>query len=88
MLIDSAKGMRYIDSMKTMVEDGYMKITKIEVCRGEIRLYADADGAVCVTDKSNYLTEHFADGDTLRYYDLKNLSELPSAKGVPEHMGM
>lgn len=42
------------------------------------RIYSSMlNGAVCVTDKSRYLTEHFADGDMLRYYDLKNLSALP-----------
>lgn len=43
------------------------------------RIYSSMlNGTVCVTDKSNYLTEHFADGEMLRYYDLKHLSELPS----------
>jgi len=42
------------------------------------RIYSSMlNGAVCVTDKSQYLTEHFTDGDMLRYYDLKNLSALP-----------
>ena len=42
------------------------------------RIYSSMlNGAVCVTDKSQYLLEHFSDGDTLRYYDLKNLSALP-----------
>lgn len=42
------------------------------------RIYSSMlNGAVCVTDKSRYLTEHFTDGDMLRYYDLKNLSALP-----------
>ncbi len=43
------------------------------------RIYSSMlNGAVCVTDKSRYLTEHFTDGDMLRYYDLKNLSALPN----------
>ncbi len=43
------------------------------------RIYSSMlNGAVCVTDKSQYLTEHFTDGDMLRYYDLKQLSELPT----------
>ena len=42
------------------------------------RIYSSMlNGAVCVTDKSRYLTEHFTDGDLLCYYDLKNLSALP-----------
>lgn len=42
------------------------------------RIYSSMlNGAVCVTDKSQYLTKHFPDGDLLRYYDLKNLSALP-----------
>lgn len=42
------------------------------------RIYSSMlNGAVCVTDKSQYLTTHFQDGDMLRYYDLKNLSALP-----------
>lgn len=42
------------------------------------RIYSSMlNGAVCITDKSEYLTEHFTDGDMLRYYDLKNLSTLP-----------
>lgn len=42
------------------------------------RIYSSMlNGAVCVTDKSRYLTEHFTDGELLRYYDLKNLSALP-----------
>ena len=42
------------------------------------RIYSSMqNGTVCVTDPSRYLTEHFMDGDMLRYYDLKNLSALP-----------
>ena len=42
------------------------------------RIYSSMlNGTVCVTDKSQYLLEHFSDGDMLRYYDLKNLSALP-----------
>lgn len=42
------------------------------------RIYSSMlNGTVCVTDKSQYLLEHFSDGDILRYYDLKNLSALP-----------
>ncbi len=42
------------------------------------RIYSSMlNGAVCVTDKSQYLTEHFTDGELLHYYDLKNLSALP-----------
>ena len=51
------------------------------------RIYSSMlNGAVCVTDKSQYLTEHFTDGDMLRYYDLKNLSALPDiVTGLLEH---
>jgi hypothetical protein len=43
------------------------------------RIYSSMlNGAVCVTDKSQYLAEHFTDGDMLRYYDLKHLSALPT----------
>lgn len=42
--------MRYIGSRNIALEDEYMKITKIEACREEIRLYTDADGAVTVTE--------------------------------------
>ena len=42
------------------------------------RIYSSMlNGTVCVTDKSQYLLEHFSDGDMLHYYDLKNLSALP-----------
>ena len=42
------------------------------------RIYSSMlNGAVCITDKSRYLTERFADGDMLCYYDLKTLSALP-----------
>lgn len=42
------------------------------------RIYSSMlNGAVCVTDKSRYLLEHFSDGEFLRYYDLKELSKLP-----------
>lgn len=42
------------------------------------RIYSSMqNGAVCVTDPSEYLTKHFADGDLLRYYSLKKLSALP-----------
>ncbi len=51
------------------------------------RIYSSMlNGAVCVTDKSQYLTEHFTDGELLRYYDLKNLSKLPSIiTGLLDH---
>lgn len=51
------------------------------------RIYSSMlNGAVCVTDKSRYLTEHFADGELLRYYDLKALEHLPSVvTGLLEH---
>lgn len=43
------------------------------------RIYSSMlNGAVCVTDKSQYLTKHFPDKDMLCYYDLKNLSALPA----------
>ena len=43
------------------------------------RIYSSMiNGAVCVTDKSSYLSEHFKDNDMLCYYDLKHLSALPS----------
>lgn len=42
------------------------------------RIYSSMlNGAVCVTDTSEYLLKHFADGDTLRYYSLKELHRLP-----------
>lgn len=42
------------------------------------RIYSSMlNGAVCITDKSRYLTNHFADGAMLRYYDLKDLFLLP-----------
>lgn len=44
------------------------------------RIYSSMlNGAVCVTDKSKYLLEHFTDGKLLCYYDLKQLSDLPAA---------
>ncbi len=51
------------------------------------RIYSSMlNGTVCVTDKSQYLTEHFTDGDMLRYYDLKNLSSMPDiVTGLLEH---
>lgn len=43
------------------------------------RIYSSMlNGAVCVTDKSDYLTAHFQDGDMLRYYDLKHMEQLPT----------
>lgn len=43
------------------------------------RIYsAMLNGAVSVTDKSQYLTEHYRDGELLRYYDLKELDKLPA----------
>ncbi|MGN1083657.1 MAG: glycosyltransferase, partial [Lachnospiraceae bacterium] len=43
------------------------------------RIYSSMlNGSVCVTDTSQYLLEHFKDGDTLCYYHLKQLSALPS----------
>lgn len=42
------------------------------------RIYSSMhNGAVCVTDKSRYLTERYNDGDLLRYYDLNALEKLP-----------
>lgn len=42
------------------------------------RIYSSMlNGSVCVTDTSQYLSEHFKDGDTLRYYRLDQLSALP-----------
>lgn len=35
------------------------------------------NGAVCVTDDSRYLREHFKDEEALVYYDLKHIGELP-----------
>ncbi len=51
------------------------------------RIYSSMlNGAVCVTDKSTYLTEHFIDGDMLCYYDLKHLEKLPNiVTGLLEH---
>lgn len=43
------------------------------------RIYSSMlNGAVCVTDKSKFLLEHFTDKDMLCYYDLKGLGELPA----------
>lgn len=43
------------------------------------RIYSSMlNGAVCVTDKSQYLLEHFADGDLLHYYDLNAMEQLPA----------
>ena len=43
------------------------------------RIYsAMLNGAVSVTDKSQYLTAHYRDGELLRYYDLKELDKLPT----------
>lgn len=43
------------------------------------RIYSSMlNGAVCITDKSKYLLEHFTDKDMLCYYDLKDLAELPA----------
>lgn len=42
------------------------------------RIYSSMlNGAVCVTDKSQYLLEHFTDKDMLCYYDLNALEKLP-----------
>ncbi len=42
------------------------------------RIYSSMlNGSVCVTDPSQYLTEHFRDSDMLRYYHLDQLSALP-----------
>lgn len=43
------------------------------------RIYSSMlNGTVCVTDKSQYLLEHFKDGEMLQYYDLKELGKLPA----------
>ncbi len=42
------------------------------------RIYSSMlNGAVCVTDSSEYLLRHFTDKDTLCYYSLKELHRLP-----------
>lgn len=42
------------------------------------RIYSSMlNGAVCVTDGSEYLHRHFKDRDTLCYYSLKELQRLP-----------
>lgn len=42
------------------------------------RIYSSmANGAVCVTDPSEYLLSHFANGDKLFYYRLNHLDSLP-----------
>lgn len=43
------------------------------------RIYSSLqNGAVCVTDPSEYLLSRFADKDLLTFYHLENLSELPA----------
>lgn len=43
------------------------------------RIYSSMqNGAVCVTDKSEYLLTHFPDGELLRYYDLREIEKLPA----------
>lgn len=42
------------------------------------RIYSSMlNGAVCVTDTSDYLLRNFTEGDTLCYYSLKELHRLP-----------
>jgi len=43
------------------------------------RIYSSMlNGAVCVTDKSEYLSERFRDGEMLCYYNLNSLEKLPA----------